>query len=99
MSTFAVIVFFSSIIVLLFFFTFFISLLGFPTFFIFFKRIRNCLCGSPVPQTVKHMPANAGDTGDTGSISGLGIPLEKGMATHSSIFVWRIPWIEQPGGL
>ena len=25
-------------------------------------------------------------------------PLEKGMATHSSIFAWRIPWIEDPGG-
>ena len=26
-------------------------------------------------------------------------PLEKGMATRSSIFVWRIPWTEEPGGL
>ena len=26
-------------------------------------------------------------------------PLKKGMATHSSILVWRIPWIEEPGGL
>ena len=25
--------------------------------------------------------------------------LEKGMATHSSILAWRIPWTEQPGGL
>ena len=25
-------------------------------------------------------------------------PLEKGMATHSSIFTWRIPWTEEPGG-
>ena len=25
--------------------------------------------------------------------------LEKGMATHSSIFVWRIPWTEEPEGL
>ena len=25
-------------------------------------------------------------------------PLEKGMATHSSILAWRIPWIEEPGG-
>ena len=24
---------------------------------------------------------------------------EKEMATHSSIFAWRIPWIEEPGGL
>ena len=26
-------------------------------------------------------------------------PLEKRMATHSSILVWRIPWTEEPGGL
>ena len=26
-------------------------------------------------------------------------PLEKGMATYSSILAWRIPWTEEPGGL
>ena len=26
-------------------------------------------------------------------------PLEKGMATHSGIFAWEIPWTEEPGGL
>jgi len=26
-------------------------------------------------------------------------PLEKGMATHSSILIWRIPWTEEPGEL
>ena len=26
-------------------------------------------------------------------------PLEEGMATHSRILAWRIPWIEEPGGL
>ena len=26
-------------------------------------------------------------------------PLEEGIATHSSILAWRIPWIEEPGGL
>ena len=26
-------------------------------------------------------------------------PLEEGMATHSSILAWRIPWREEPGGL
>ena len=25
-------------------------------------------------------------------------PLEKGMATHSSLLAWRIPWTEEPGG-
>ena len=28
-----------------------------------------------------------------------GDPLEKQMATHSSILAWRIPWTEEPGGL
>ena len=26
-------------------------------------------------------------------------PLEKGMATHSNILAWRIPWTEEPGGM
>ena len=26
-------------------------------------------------------------------------PLEEGVATHSSILAWRIPWTEEPGGL
>ena len=26
-------------------------------------------------------------------------PMKKGMATHSSILAWRIPWIEEPDGL
>ena len=26
-------------------------------------------------------------------------PLEKGMATHSSVLAWRIPWTEESGGL
>ena len=26
-------------------------------------------------------------------------PLERGMATHSSVLAWRIPWTEEPGGL
>ena len=29
---------------------------------------------------------------------GQGDPREKAMATHSSVLVWRIPWIEEPGG-
>ena len=36
------------------------------------------------------------NVGEPGSISG---SLEKGMATHSSILAWRIPWTEEPGGL
>ena len=26
-------------------------------------------------------------------------PLEEGMATHSSVLAWKIPWTEEPGGL
>ena len=29
----------------------------------------------------------------------VGNPLEEGMATHSSVLAWRIPWTEEPGGL
>ena len=47
----------------------------------------------------KESTCSAGDTGDVGLIPGLGRSLEEGMATHSSIFVWGIPWTEEPGGL
>ena len=30
---------------------------------------------------------------------GQGDLLEKGMATHTTILAWRIPWAEEPGGL
>ena len=47
---------------------------------------------------VKNLPANAGDVRGAGTIPGSD-PLEEGMATHSSIRAWRIPWTEEPGGL
>ena len=37
--------------------------------------------------------------GDQGSILGREDPLEKEMATYSSILAWRIPWTEEPGRL
>ena len=43
--------------------------------------------------------ASASNVGDLGSIPGREDPLEKEMATHSSILAWRIPWTEEPGGL
>ena len=46
---------------------------------------------------VKNLPANAGDARDVDL--GQEDPLEEGMATHSSILAWRIPWTEEPGGL
>ena len=58
-----------------------------------------CVCiyrASLVAQMVKNLPAMQGTP-----VQSLGWedPLEKGMATHSSIFVWRIPWTEVPDGL
>ena len=55
-------------------------------------------------QTVKESACNVGDI-DSMSIEtmtqslGQEDPLEKGMATHSSILSWRIPWTEEPGEL
>ena len=45
---------------------------------------------------VKNLPA----VRETG-VQSLGSedPLEEGMATHSSVLAWRIPWTEEPGGL
>ena len=48
--------------------------------------------GFPGGSDSKEFTYNAGDPG------GLD-PLEKGMATHSSILAWRIPWTEEPGRL
>ena len=47
-------------------------------------------------QTVKNPPAM-----QETQVRSLGQedPLEKGMATHSSILAWRIPFTEEPGGL
>ena len=51
---------------------------------------------SLVAQLVKNLPAMC----ETWVRSlGREDPLEEGMATHSSILAWRIPWTEEPGGL
>ena len=39
------------------------------------------------------------NTGDLGSIPGLGRPLEKEMTAHFSILSWKIPWTAHPGRL
>ena len=51
---------------------------------------------SLVAQLVKNLPASA-----ERQVQSLGWedPLEKEMATHSSILTWSIPWTEEPGGL
>ena len=49
-----------------------------------------------VPQMVENLPV-VQET-QVGSLGKQDL-LEKGMATHSSILAWRIPWTEEPGGL
>ena len=54
------------------------------------------LQASLVAQTVKNLPA----VQETWvQYLGQEDPLEREMATHSSILAWRIPWAEEPGGL
>ena len=48
-----------------------------------------------VAQTVKNLPAVQETWVQSLSQED---PLEEGMATHSSVFAWRIPWTEEPGG-
>ena len=57
---------------------------------------RTVLWGFPVAQMVKNLPAMQEIW-----VQSLGRedPLEKGMATYSSILACRIPWTEKPGGL
>ena len=60
-----------------------------------FRQSLN-LSGPYVAQLVKHLPAMR----ETWvQFLGQEVPLEKEMATHSSILAWRIPWTEEPGGL
>ena len=51
---------------------------------------------SLVAQTVKNLP-----TMQETQVPSLGRedPMERGIATHSSILAWRIPWTEEPGRL
>ena len=54
---------------------------------------------SQVVLVVKKLPTNTGNLRYAASIPGWEDPLEKGMATHSSISAWRIPWTEELGRL
>ena len=47
---------------------------------------------------VKNLPTNAEDIKDVVGSLGWEDPVEKGIATHSSILAWRIPRTEEPGG-
>ena len=55
-----------------------------------------CVCQGLPSQTVKNLPAMQETWVQSLSQED---PLEKGMAAHSSILAWRIPWTEEPGGL
>ena len=54
------------------------------------------VCPFQLTQRLKHLPARREPR-----VQSLGQedPLEKDMATHSSILAWRISWTEEPGGL
>ena len=60
-----------------------------------YSNLKNCFY-SYLPQMVKNLPAV-----QEAQIQSLDLedPLEKGMATHSSILAWRIPWTEEPSRL
>ena len=63
----------------------------------FFQSNNEGPKGSPmVAQMVKNLPAM-----QETQVQSLDLedPLEKGIATHSSILAWRIPWTEEPGRL
>jgi len=63
------------------------------------KRAGKEICCFPNGSVVKNLPAiqEAQETG----VQSLGEedPLKEGMATHSRILAWRIPWTEEPGRL
>ena len=56
--------------------------------------------GFPRVLVVENSPTNAGDVPEVWlQFLGYGDPLEKEMATYSSILARKIPWTEEPGGL
>ena len=55
--------------------------------------------GFPGGSVVKNPPFLQGSRETLVRSLGWEDPLEKEMATHSSILAWRIPWTEEPGGL
>ena len=56
------------------------------------KITSSSIRGLPDGSVVKNLPASEGEMGWED-------PLERGMAAHSSILAWEIPWTEGPGGL
>ena len=71
-----------------------------------YSNIKQQISTMQKQQLLLHQPNGGSEgkvfacnVGDLGLIPGSGRSLEKEMATHSSIFAWRIPWTEEPGGL
>ena len=70
---------------------------GFPKFTkLLWNEVWIIIWASLVAQMLKNLPAM--QETQVGSLDWED-PLKKGMATHSSILAWRIPWAEEPGGL
>ena len=63
---------------------------------IIIRTFFNTILGFPDGPAVKNLPALGGTWVQ---FLGREDPLEEGMATHSSILAWRIPWMEELGGL
>ena len=64
------------------------------------SRRLDYILGRPSGTSGKEPPAKEGRLRETWVQSlGWGDPLEEGMATHSCILAWRIPWTEEPGRL
>ena len=85
---------------------FYLPLLFYPlplvllfTFCVYVCRYMGILGASQVVPVAKNLPASAGDRGDVVRSLGREDPLEEGVATHSSILAWRIPWTEELGRL
>ena len=64
-----------------------------------FSKVFGMCVGFPGDSNSEESACNDGGTGDEGSIPGLERSPEEGMATHSSILAWRIPWTEEPSSL
>ena len=64
------------------------------------RDVMDFSCGQcPRRYSGKEFACNAGDTGDSGSIPGLGRSPGGANATHSSILTWKVPWAEEFTGL
>ena len=69
-----------------------------------YRKTLQSICGEERNHQNRNSSLTTGkesacNVGDVGSVPGSRDPLEKELATHSSILTWRIPWTEEPGGL